>query len=191
MGFKDSWMGMADTSVNWREAWLNYALSPRDAVGVGSVYMRSDDQTRNRLYSEVTLTRLAHRWNMPHAQANLWAVVGAGVVSGNDFAGHKTLLSPGLQADFETARVYVSANHRLYRASGLKHDYSSARAGFSFYESEYDETQPWLIVEVRRMRDLSAKLEITPMLRLINKQFFVELGVSNNRQARFNFMYIF
>lgn len=40
-------------------------------------------------------------------------------------------------------------------------------------------------------RDLSDKAEITPMLRLVNKRFFIEGGVSNNRDVRFNFMYIF
>ena len=32
MGFKDSWMGMGDFNPNWREGWMNYALTPRDAV---------------------------------------------------------------------------------------------------------------------------------------------------------------
>ena len=41
------------------------------------------------------------------------------------------------------------------------------------------------------MRGLSDKLEITPMLRLINKGYFIEAGVNNSRQWRFNFMYIF
>jgi hypothetical protein len=85
----------------------------------------------------------------------------------------------------------MSAAGRLYRAGGVNHDYGAVRAGFSFYETEYEQTQPWLIVEARRMRDLSDKLEITPMLRLINKGYFVEAGVNNSRQWRVNFMHIF
>ncbi|HWH85050.1 MAG TPA: hypothetical protein VNU71_22725, partial [Burkholderiaceae bacterium] len=80
---------------------------------------------------------------------------------------------------------------RLYRATGLNHDFGSVRAGFSFYAVDYDEVQPWLVLEARRMRGLSDKTEITPMLRLIHNRFFVELGVNNSRQARANFMYIF
>ena len=79
----------------------------------------------------------------------------------------------------------------MYRARGIKHDFLSVRAGFSFYEAEYDERQPWLILEARHMRGLSDKVEITPMLRLVNKRFFIEGGVSNNRDMRFNFTYIF
>jgi hypothetical protein len=191
MGFKDSWMAMGDFNANWREGWVNYALTPRDAIGGGVLWMRSDDETRSRTLTEATYTRLLQRWNAPHSQANLWFVAGLGTMTGNDFSGSRTAFAPGVQFDYETTRIYTSAAARLYRAEGLKHDYAAVRAGFSFYEVDYDETQPWLILEVRRMRDLSDKTEVTPMLRLIHNRYFVELGVNNSRQARFNFMYIF
>ena len=80
---------------------------------------------------------------------------------------------------------------RALRANGLNHDFGSVRVGFSFYEVDYDQTQPWLVLEARRVRGLSDKTEITPMLRLIHNRYFVELGVNNSRQARANFMYVF
>ena len=110
---------------------------------------------------------------------------------GNDFNGARTMVAPGLQVDYETTRVYLAGFARLYRASGLRHDYAAVRAGFSFFEVEYEDTQPWLVVEARRMRGLSSGLEVTPILRLINKGWFVEAGVNNQRRARANFMYIF
>lgn len=191
MGFKDSWMAMGDLGPNWREAWVNYALTPRDAVGGGLLYMRSDDKRKTRTLSEITYTRLLQRWNTKDSQANAWLLGGIGSVEGNDFSGGKLMLTPGVQLDYETTRVYVSTMARLYRASGVNHDYASIRAGFSFFEADYEDTQPWFIVEARRMRGLSDKLEITPMLRLINKGYFIEAGVNNSRQIRFNFMYIF
>ena len=191
MGFKDSWMAMGDFGPNWREAWVNYALTPRDALGAGLIYMRSDDKRTSRTLSEATYTRLLARWNTKESQANVWLLGGIGSVEGNNFSGSKLMLSPGVQADYETTRLYASATARLYRAENIKHDYTSVRAGFSFYEVDYEETQPWLIIEARRMRGLSDKLEVTPMLRLINKGYFVEAGVNNSRQWRVNFMYIF
>ncbi len=196
MGFKDSTMAMGDLGPNWREAWVNYALTPRDALGVGGIYMRSDDKLVVREFAEVNYTRLVKRWNAEHSQANIWFVGGVGPVRGTGpgatgFAGSRLMLAPGISADFETARVYVSATARLYRAKGINHDYGAVRAGFSFYETDYDETQPWLIVEARRMRGLSDSTEITPMLRFINKRYFIETGISTSKQARFNFMYIF
>jgi hypothetical protein len=101
------------------------------------------------------------------------------------------MLTPGVQVDYETTRVYASAVARLYRAEGINHDFASARLGFSFFETDYDEIQPWFVVEARRMRGLSDKTEITPMLRLIHSRYFVEAGVNNSRQLRFNFMYTF
>jgi hypothetical protein len=191
MGFKDSTMAMGDFSPNWREAWVNHALTPRDALGAGGLYMRSDDKKLTREFAELTYTRLLHRINGEHSQANFWFVGGAGNLRGNDFGGSKTMLAPGVSADYETTRFYASASVRLYRAPGINHDYAAVRTGFSFYEVDYDETQPWLIVEARRMRGLSEKTEITPMLRLIHNRYFVEFGINNMKQGRFNFMYIF
>jgi len=191
MGFKDSWMTMGDFSPNWREAFINYALTPRDAVGIGATYMRSDDEEQTRDLVELNYTHLFKRWNLKDAQANFWFIGGVGGIRGNDFDGTRTMVSPGMQFDYETTRVYFAALGRLYRADGINHDFGSVRAGFSFYETNYDQTQPWFILEARRMHDLSDKTEVTPMLRLINKNYFVEAGVNNSSQLRFNFMYIF
>ena len=197
MGFKDSYMLMGDFNNNWRESFINYAITPRDAFGVSATYMRSDDKTKTRTLEEATYTRLLERWNMPHSQANLWFVGGIGALQGEDEGINsdrnfdKVMFTPGVQFDYETTRVYFQATHRLYRASDINHDFTSARAGFSFYETEYDKTHPWFIVEARNMNGLSDKVEITPMLRFINKNFFVEAGVNNSREPRFNFMYIF
>ena len=191
MGFKESYMAMGDFSPNWREGFVNYALTSRDAIGGEAVFMRSDDQTLTREAKGLFYTRLAKRWNMPHAQANLWLVGGMGAVKGNDFSDTRTMLSPGVQFDYETTRVYFAVTGRLFRAENLNHDYASVRAGFSFFEVDYDEVQPWLILEARRMRALSEKTEVTPMLRLIHNRYFIEAGVSTDQQARFNFMYIF
>ncbi|MES3020379.1 MAG: hypothetical protein V4857_02225 [Pseudomonadota bacterium] len=189
MGFQGSVMAMGDFGENWRELYLNYALTPRDALGLSATWMRSDDRATTRQLDELTYTRLLTRWNLPHAQANLWFIGGVGRVRGEGTRG--AMASPGVQFDYETTRVYFAATARLYRARGIKHDFGSVRAGFSFYEADYDQTQPWLIVEARQMRNLSDKVEVTPMLRLINKNYFIEAGVSTMRQARFNFMYIF
>lgn len=191
MGFKDSTMAMGDFGPNWREAWVNHAITPRDAFGAGGIWMRSDDKRTTREFAELNYTRLVKRWNAPHSQANLWFLAGVGPVRGNDFAGTRTMLAPGLSVDWETTRLYLSATARLYRAEGINHDYGAVRAGFSFYEVDYDQTQPWLVVEARRMRGLSDETEITPMLRLIHSRYFVEFGVNQMKQGRFNFMYIF
>jgi len=194
MGFKDSAMLMGDFNNNWREAFINYAITPRDAFGLGATYMRADDKSKSRTLEEINYTQLLERWNLPNAQANLWFQGGIGALQVDDQLdnrSNKIMLTPGVQFDYETTRVYFAANYRFYRANDINHDFSSVRSGFSFYETGYDETQPWIILEARKMNGLSDKVEITPMLRLINKRFFVEAGVNNSSEPRINFMYIF
>jgi hypothetical protein len=203
MGFAESYMSMGDFSTNWREAFVNYALTSKDAIGTEAVYMRSDNKLTTLHATGLTYTRLAKRWNMPEAQANVWLIGGLSTATGSEFSSTKTLVSPGVQVDYETTRVYVALQARAYRTTGgitgsgagstanINHDYISGRAGFSFFNVDYDEVQPWFIVEARRMKGLSDKTEITPMLRLIHNRYFVEAGVSTEKQARLNFMFIF
>ena len=191
MGFKDSWMTMGDFSKTYRELTANYALTPRDALGVTSTYMKTNNHSQSQINNELTYTRLVKRWNMPEAQANIWFIGGVGETTGNYFSGTKATIAPGIQADYETTRLYASANARIYIADGITNNIVSARTGFSFYEANYDETQPWLIVEARRMSMVSDAYEVTPMLRLIHNRFFVEAGANFHGQPRLSFMYIY
>jgi len=191
MGFKDSWMTMGDFSKTYRELTANYALTPRDAIGLTSTYMQTDNQSQSQTNNELTYTRLIKRWNMPNAQANIWFIGGVGETTGSFFNGAKATVSPGMQADYETTRLYASANARIYVADGISNNIVSARTGFSFYEANYDETQPWLIVEARRMSMVSNAYEVTPMLRLIHNRFFVEAGANLDGQPRVSFMYVY
>ena len=109
MGFKESWMVMGDLSPNWREGFANYAITARDALGPSLLFMRADDETKTRELAEVAYTRLLKRWNLPHAQANVWFIGGLGAVRGNDFSGSRSMATPGLQVDYETTRLYASA----------------------------------------------------------------------------------
>ncbi|EWS56681.1 hypothetical protein [Methylibium sp. T29] len=58
MGFDGSQMAMGDFGPNWREAWVNHAYTPRDAIGIGGLFMRSDDERMTRDVAELTYTRL-------------------------------------------------------------------------------------------------------------------------------------
>ena len=149
MGFQGSTMAMGDFGPNWREQYVNYALTPRDAIGISATWMRSDDRLLTRQVDEMTYTRLLKRWNLKHAQANVWFLGGVGQLHRD--GQRRAMATPGIQLDYETTRVYLGATGRLYRAKDVNNDFASARAGFSFYEAEYEQTQPWLIVEARRI----------------------------------------
>ncbi|MFM1781986.1 MAG: hypothetical protein RLZZ181_791, partial [Pseudomonadota bacterium] len=146
MGFEGSVMTMGDFNQNWREAGFNYAITSRDALGLTHLEFRSDDHKDKREVDTLNYTRLLSRWNSTDAQSNFWLFMGLGEIRGsanNQSIDSKVIASPGFQFDYETTRIYFATTHKLYRASNLNHDTTSIRAGFSFYEADYDQTQPW------------------------------------------------
>lgn len=191
LGLKDGSMVGGDFGTHWKELWANHAFTARDAFGVGVAARKQDDGPKTREMAELTYTRLLQRWNVERAQANAWFIGGVGAIRGNDFGDSRTLVAPGVQLDYETTRLYFAGLARLYRARGLNHDYGAARAGFSLYEAEFEETLPWFLIEARHMRGLSRGVEVTPMLRMISKRWFLEIGVNTEGNPRFNFMYVF
>ena len=183
----------------------NYALTARDAVGLATARFDSlahgaAAMHSSREYAALTYTRLLHRWNLPDAQANVWFVGQAGGLRGQGLAGGtRTLLSPAVLADWETTRLYVGGGAQLMRAGDWRRQSAYARTGFSFYEVEYEQVQPWLLLEVRRDRETiprasgaaheAAKTEWMPMLRLIHRRWFLELGARRGN-AHLGFMWV-
>jgi hypothetical protein len=190
MGSVDTWMVMGDFAARSAELAANHALTRRDALGVVAGRWRAEPDAggRAREFGGLTYTRQVQRWNLPDAQANLWFVGSAGGLRAEGGRGMQPMGSLAVMADYETTRVYLGAGVKTLRASPVQQDSAYARAGFSFYEAEYDEVQPWLIGEVKRQRDGTAKTQTAAWLRLIHKRYFVELGADDEGRARFSFM---
>lgn len=191
MGFKNSAMLMSDFSMNRKELMLNYSPLLGHAFGIETMWMRGDKQTN--LITNINYTGLLKRWNMPSGQANLWFMTGIGEASG-DSSGFS--YSPSVQFDYETTRVYFLAKARMIRAPHLQYDTYSVQGGFSFFETSFEETQPWFVVEARTTKNMTMRNEVTPSLRLINQNYFLELGITNpwdseSRTPRLNLMLTF
>lgn len=190
MGFVGSAMTMADYDESWRMLSANYALTRSDAIGASVSELRPEYGAPRETLTQLEYVRLLRRWNLSDAQANVWLFGGVGELD-RGAAGSRMAWSPGIQADYETTRLYAAATARMYRAGSVDRDQYSVRAGFSFYEAGYDEPQPWLIVDARRMVGLYDGWEVTPMLRIIHKRFFIEGGVSDRGNVRASLMVTF
>jgi hypothetical protein len=212
---------MGDFGSGSQEIAANYALTRSDALGF-TVGRSEHDAAASALVSltraaararpshltpglavrdidiaGLSYTRLLKRWNLPHAQANLWFIGTLGTLKETGHA-KRTMARPVLMADYETTRLYAGATLKTLRAEGLRHDSGSLRGGFSFFEVEYDEIQPWFVLQVEREiegRQLRLKTDtVTPMLRLIDRRWFVELGASRadgRTTGRFNVMWTY
>ncbi|MBU6270684.1 MAG: hypothetical protein KGQ67_05215 [Betaproteobacteria bacterium] len=192
MGHYESWMLMLDSTPSMRSLATNYAVAQTWALG--AVMRRWEEPAAHgaslsRETMGLSLTHRLHRWNLPHAQANLWLVGDAGRL--RRAGGHGQTASDGgygaveFMADYETTRVYLGGSVRALRGEdGLRHDVARARTGFSFWEAEYEGIQPWLLIEAKRTRYSAASMQegtlLTPMLRFIHRRWFIELGVNRD-----------
>lgn len=189
MAFLGGTMWMAGFDRDEREVSANIALAQRWAPGAGFAWKRSEDGLVQREWAEVNLTHRLARWNLPHAQANVWLYGGIGSLRGRGLEGTRAVATPGFQVDYETTRLYLAAAGRLVRAEGgVRHDEAALRAGFSFHEAEYEQTQPWLVLEVERTRGYGEGTRAMPMLRLIDKDWFADIGWRRGSGLHLNLM---
>lgn len=192
MGFEDSTMLMTEIGRYNQEWMLNYSPTFGHAIGVEQMRMSGKGE-RATTINGINYTGLIRRWNLPAAQANLWFSGSVGEANGqyDGFA-----YTPSLQFDVESTRLYFLAKARMIRAPDMNYDTAAVQAGFSFYETGFDQTQPWFVLEAKTMRHNDPGLQLTPALRLINKNYFLEVGVTNPWQGegfspRLNAMFVF
>ncbi len=210
VGFAESTMVMGEVSKDFSEVAAIYSFTRSDALALGweETKFKPLGQRRQSLrLTELHYNRLLKRWNGEASQANLYVLLGVGQASGNAMAARtgsassQTVFLPGVQLDFETRRVYLAAKAHgamgLSKPSGgkkLNINRRSVSAGFSFYATEYDEWQPWLVAELKRS-SLGSGPEGTLYLRGIHKTLFIEAGVgflkANRGDVGVNFRYTF
>lgn len=200
MGHYESWMLMLDSTPSTRSLAANYAVAQTWAPG--GVLRRWEEPVAHgasllRESAGLSLTHRLHRWNLPHAQANLWLLGDAGQLRRAGGHGRSSGTSgygaAAFMADYETTRVYFGGSLKALRGEdSLRHDVARVRTGFSFWEAEYEGIQPWLLIEAERTRYSAGSMQegtlLTPMLRLIHRRWFIELGI-NRDGGMFNLMF--
>jgi hypothetical protein len=142
MGFEDSAMMMTEMGRYNQEWMLNYSPKLGYAFGLEVMRMSAKREQATTIVG-LNYTGLIKRWNLPQAQANVWFNGSIGEANGqyDGFA-----YTPSLQFDAETTRLYFLAKARLIRANDMNYDTAAVQAGFSFYETNFDETQPWFVL---------------------------------------------
>lgn len=188
MGFKNSWMIMGDLSKPYYDLSANYATTINDAYGFSLSQTQYNRSTSTSRTAEVIYVRKVKRWNMPEAQANVWFAGGVGATKDSKLDETRATASLGVQLDYETTRFYSMVATRTSFAGGMTSTNSTVRLGVSFYEVDYDQAQPWIVIEARRIEVESKQYEFTPLIRVIHNKYFIEAGANLSGHLRFNFM---
>jgi len=191
MNFKGSITSMTTIANDHFSIESSYAMTSKDSLGLTA------HQIKGRGYKiksgGIFHLRKLMRINEINSQTNLWLFTEAGTMSIKKNSEDKRdyYLSPKFQFDYETKRIYGLISHKFLRVGHENFDTSKIEAGFSFYETGYKKTQPWLILKAKNTNSLFKKVEYTPTLRLINNEIFMDAGVTTDGDPSIHLMYTF
>ncbi len=172
---------------------IDYTVSPRFAVALHAQrHTRSDNFTM----LGPQLNALIKRWNLPEGQGNIFALAGAGTTI--EVGQMRPAVWTAILADYETRQVFTSYEIRLMYAEGIERSaWQRARVGWAPSPVEYDEISTWFMVQVDRhdakhlgghhSAEMPA-MEVTPLVRLMYKTFYLEGGVSTRGNVMFNWV---
>jgi len=168
-----------------------YAPTYWSSVGAGWTELKSEDGSIDRSFTYVRGSLLAHRWNLPAAQANVFVWGGLGRASGTGVDGELSRVA-GAQFDFETRRVYASFKSDLQETETSSNRVDTLQLGWAPYAHDYDTLATWIVVQGRNYTGgIYDGTETALLLRLFKGGAWVEAGVTTDRKfqamAMFNF----
>lgn len=190
IAFSDGWTVMAEYGTNtMREAQVFYAPAYWWSGGASYTKLIASDKSFEREMPGVQANYLVKRWNMPAAQANVFAWTGLASARGFDRDGsYSGVATPhlGAQADYETRSIYVSAKTDWFKSSRFTHGVTTVQAGVAPFEHDYEDLAVWFVVQARRYTGgiLPDETEVIPLLRLFKGNFWIEAGVDKNRRTQ-------
>jgi hypothetical protein len=174
------------------EAQAFYAPRYWWSAGGGFLALSSEDGRLERRITYARANLLVHRWNLPGAQANVFAWGGAGRATGNDFDGSTLARNAGFQLDYETRRVYASLRSDLQTSAHFTHRIDTGQLGWAPYAHDYETLATWIVVQGRNYTGgLYDGIEPALLLRLFKGGTWVEFGATPQGRvqamAMFNF----
>jgi len=168
--------------------------APAYWLSIGGGYVRFDSDIRDvdREIAYLRVNYLAKRWNLPSAQANIFAWGGLGSAAGNTFDGTHLARNVGAQFDYETRRVYASVKTDLWESAEFSQRVDTVQLGFAPYAHDYSTLATWFVIQGRDYTgQIRRGVEWAALVRLFKGGAWVEAGLTADGKpqvmAMFNF----
>lgn len=175
-----------------REAQLFYAPRFDLSLGGGHVRLASNVDGRQREITYARVNYLPKRWNLEAAQANVFVWGGLGSAEISERRDSVFAQNVGMQFDYETRRVYVSAKTDLQRSDEFSYRIDTVQFGIAPYAHDYGTLATWLLIQGRRYSgNLYDGTEGAALLRLFKGNKWLEAGVTNDGKLQAMFMFNF
>lgn len=204
IAFSEAVTVMHEREFNTRGTEVYYAPAYWWSLGIADMQMNSDDKKRYMDTSFAQVNFLVKRWNMPNAQANLFASAGYGWadstkegVMGVAHPGHveaqTTRYSESarryvLQGDYETRQFYSSLKVDVHQTPLFFERTDTAQLGFSPVAHDYEDLAVWFVGQVKKYRGMNDKTEAGAFVRLFKKNIWVEVGMTERRKSQMMLM---
>ena len=154
----------------------NYSLT--SSVALGADYMELDSEAPSSI-GLARLSVLLKRWMGRGSQGNLYLLTGVGAAQwgGADLG---VAWMGGLQADYETQRVYTALIGRALGdqspSAGTLAYHALYRFGVAPYIAKSNELQAWLVGQVSYHRGMEGLPSPTLLMRVFHRSALWELG---------------
>lgn len=165
---------------------LLYSFERNFSLGVN--YLHDTMEGPDRYFLIPRLSWLVNRWNGKDYQANIYVYGGLGL--GRKSGENALAGEAGIEADYETRKIYVSGKASVVAAKGFETlAMYQVRAGLAPYEGAFDDIQTWLIGQAQYLPFArEEKVRVGPVLRIFYRNVLGEMGVSTQGAWNFNFM---
>jgi len=161
------------------EAQIFYAPKYFLSLGGGYLELESDVDGRRREITYARANYLVKRWNLAHAQANVFAWGGAGQAYVSETNDHEFAANAGAQLDYETRRVYASLKTDLHRGADFTNRIDTLQLGLAPYQHDFDTLATWFVVQGRNYTGgIHDGTEWALLLRLFKRGAWVEAGAT-------------
>ena len=184
VAFEGAYQLMLGSSGSVQNLEFYRSYSAKAAWGFHSMRFEGD---QDEIFAGLQHNWLLKRWNLPSAQANVYAGVGAGL-AGEVGNGASPAGIGFFRADYETRRVYTAFDAKLVESADVSRGVFSVAVGIAPYKAEFDELNTWLILQVEHVTDMDDKLDIIPKVRFFKGPYFLELGSTLSSKPVVNFM---
>lgn len=160
------------------------SYSARAAWGLHAMRFEGDEDD---VFTGLQHNWLLKRWNLPSAQANVYAGLGPGA-AGEVGNGASPAGIGFFRADYETRRIYTALDAKWVESADVSRGVFSAAAGIAPYKAEFDQLNTWFIIQVEHVTGMEDDLEIIPKVRFFKGPYFLELGSTLSGKPVANFM---
>ena len=160
----------------WR---YTYSHSFRHSSSIGGVYVNDLKEVGDLRLTYLRAAWLARRWNQPNSQGNLfvWGGLGQARTDLDTGVGRHV----GVQADWETRRVYTSLVSELHDGRGWRFSQHTVSLGVAPFEHDYDRTAVWLVAKgMRSTGRVDDESKAALVVRWFNPRWWLEAGVDSN-----------